>query len=208
MLFVADPIAVWGLVIGVVAAVAAIIAAVAAIWTLVYAKEAPTKEDLKRVEEHTAATSHQLESQNERSIRSDKLKALAYKTNRVSIVARGIADSGQPLTIYLTTNDPTVIFSRVELLNNMGSYYGKAECRRTTNSLEFSFALEPDAVTHWLSGSTPIGEDRYLYIKVYMLFEDVELGSEVSVVSKGGLRKPDPKSPSVYLDVIQIEGHV
>jgi hypothetical protein len=188
----------------------AIVAAVAAIWTLIYAKDAPTKEDLKRVEEHTAATSHHLESLNERSSSEDEYGALYSRAGRVPITVRGTADSGQPLTIYLRTNDPTVRFSRVELLNDMGSYYGKAECSKTTNSMEFSFTLEPDAVTHWLSGSTPIGSDIHLTIKVYMFFEGVEpeLYRRVYVESKGGILKRDPKLPSVSFTVVQIEGQI
>src|ERR1035438_330187 len=131
-----------------------------------YAYRAPDKRDLKRVEEHTAATSRHLENQNERSSSDDEFAALIHKAYRVPITVCGTADSGQPLTIYLRTNDPTVLFSRIELLNDMGSHYGKAGCSRTTNSMEFGFTLEADAVMHWLSGSTPIGSDTHLGMQV------------------------------------------
>src|ERR1700722_11748645 len=116
-------IALWGLWVAVVAAVAAIIAAIAAIWTLVYAKDAPTKDDLARVEKNTAHLEEvrsgiaSVDTQFKKQDEVDKLKILA---NRVSIAASGYQSGNVPLPLELNvkeSQEPGFNINHLELYN-------------------------------------------------------------------------------------------
>src|ERR1035441_3328474 len=97
MLFEIDPIAKWSLVAGVVGAAAAIIGAVAAIFAAVYAKAAPTKGDLARVEQNTAITSGHLENVHRSLKTQEERGALNDRAQRVSMTASGRTDVNCPM---------------------------------------------------------------------------------------------------------------
>ena len=166
-----DVIAVSGLIAGIVGAVAATIAAI-------YAGLAPTRKDLRRVEENTAATSKKLEevrkhisSVNEqlREQRSDDV--LAATASRVSIAARGDQDFGEPLRITFTLKEPDVSLIYVELLNESGALFGSSPCVQGASLIFLTF-LEQEIARRWFNGGTAEGnvEHKRLVLRATLQF--------------------------------------
>jgi hypothetical protein len=84
----------------------------------VYAKEAPTKEDLAKVAENT---SHLEEVKTNISRMDDRLHkqhehdALVSNAQRVSVTVHGMANAGEPLPLDLLIKDHDVVLLRIEL---------------------------------------------------------------------------------------------
>lgn len=185
-------IALWGLWVAVVAAVAAIIAAVAAIWTLVYAKDAPTKDDLAKVEKNTghleevrsgiASVDTRLKKQDE----ADQLKKIA---NRVSIAARGYQSGNVPLPLELNVKEsqaPGFNINHLELYNERDLPFGSFPCTRIEGrpNLDYRASIPMKTIGDWFRSGTPdeMVHRRRVKIKVWMSMNGVEVPRDVTVI--------------------------
>lgn len=189
LLYIADPVAVWGLVAGIVAAVAAVVGAVAAIYAAYYAKKAPTADDLERVEKNTADASERLEkvrvhigSVDERSKEQHAQEKLAVVANRVSISARGTQLYGGPLRIAFTLKEPDVSLVYIELLNEVKALFGASLCTQE-EPLVFTASIDGIAARRWFDGGKAEGnvDLRRLVIRATLRFEDREAHREFAV---------------------------
>jgi hypothetical protein len=159
-----DIIAISGLVIGGAGTIAAIVAAAKAVTAVRLAKEAPTKEDLWRVESHIARVDGHLSEQNER-------ESLTKLAQRVSISVTGEHRMNHPLTLSLKIKDPSVTLIRVELINDVDMLSGEADCLRL-DSLNFSSTVLPQVAQQWF-GSCPIYQAmnrKMAYIRAIMKY--------------------------------------
>jgi hypothetical protein len=211
----ADPVAIWSLVVAVIAAVAAIIAAAAAIWTLVYAKEAPTKDDLARVEQNTAHLEEvrsKIASMDKRQRSQQELESLYGKARRLSILVSGQDDIPQPLRVNLTIKDSTALLSRVELFNEVGSVFGSVDCVRNPDAeLAFRAVIEFQTVSRWKAAGTMVqAYNRVrLNLRVYMFFEghEVEVFRDMAVHVTDESRRLEGAIQQT-VSAIRIEGSV
>ncbi len=214
LLYEADPIAMWSLVAGVVAAVAAIVAAVAAIFAAVYAKAAPSKDDLKRVEEHAAATSTHLEKVHTNIARMDERLHKQYENNslisqaeRMSITVHGMGTAGESLPIDLVINDPDTALLRLELYDTVGTLFGSVECTRV-EPLAYNAVLDAPLALRWFNaGAADTSNKRLLSIRAYMSLPGQEVWRHFPVYMTEGIRqveeRPDERG-TVYI----VDGNV
>jgi hypothetical protein len=178
LLFEADPIAVGGLVVGIVAAVAAIVGAIAAIYAAVYAKAAPTKDDLARVETNTAHLEEvrsKLERMDSRFNSQQELEILKAKAQRIHISVEGSNDaSSAPLAVTLTLKEPSVVLTRVELYNEVGNSFGGADCV-PNDEVRYIATLDSQTFRTWMNGGTMQSVSKVRCIlRVHMLFDEKE----------------------------------
>jgi hypothetical protein len=152
----ADQIVWWGFVATVVAAACAIwggvASTIAARLTAKYGKDGPTKDDLARVEQNTAHLEEvrsKIASMDKRQRSQQEMESLYAKARRLSILVSGQDDIPQPLRVNLTVKDSTVLLSRVELFNEVGTVFGSVDCVRNPDSylhLQPSLTTRPSAV--------------------------------------------------------------
>jgi hypothetical protein len=174
-------IAVWGLWVALVAAVAAIVAAIAAIKTLVYAKEAPTKDDLARVEKNTAESTQHLKRQSER----DEFAAMAQA---VPIAVTGESHPTEPLSILLTVRDRGIPLTRLGLYNEHGSLFGIVLCKRISD-LQYQAEIPSDTFGVWFNAGRFLSQTHAaLRVRVYMSIQGKETHREVPVRAFHGHR--------------------
>jgi hypothetical protein len=184
-------IAVWGLWVAVVAAVAAIVAAVAAIWTLIYAKDAPTKDDLSRVEENTAHLEEVrtgISSVDSRLKKQEDAESIRIRANRVSITASGNLAGTVPYPLHLLIrepNPPNLSLTHIELYNEHGNSFGSFPCSRIGDPslLNFQADIPMTAMGEWFRAGTPVQtlSRVRLKLRVWMSMDGFEAYRDMAV---------------------------
>jgi len=177
-----DKIAVASLIVGGVGA----LAAAAAAW---FAWKAPTKEDLKRVEDHTAKTSERLEKVQSHIARVDErlneqhsYDLLVSRAQRVSISVSGVDKMNEQLRLRLKLKDPEAVLTHIELFNEVGNLFGSADCSQI-EQLMFSAAIDSNTVQRWFSGGTAdqtVNRKR-LRLRAHMLIEGRQVHRDFAV---------------------------
>jgi hypothetical protein len=177
-----DPIAVGGLVAGIVAAIAGVFAAI-------YSALAPSRKDLRRVEKNTEDTAKKLEEVHDRISSVDsQLREQAIQeqvkqaAGRIQISARGDQEYGGPLRISFTVSIPTVKLLYVELLNEAGALFGTVNCVATERQT-FACDVEPIVAQRWFSGGAVEGmvSRMRLVIRAVLLLEERRVDREFAV---------------------------
>lgn len=193
-LFDADPIAVWSLLVAIVAVLVAIPAAIAAALALKYAKAAPTANDLARVEGNTAATSEHLEEVKANVARvvsrlkqQREIQELRLRASRVSITARGNQAGNAPYKVNLSLKDPSASLTHVELFNENGNAFGSFPCSKADNpsGLEYVAVIPITNMGEWFRGGTPVQALTRMRLKltVWMsIDDDVEVSRDMAVI--------------------------
>lgn len=159
-----DQFAFWTLIVGIVAAIAAIVGAIAAIYAAKYAKDAPTKADFSRLEQHAADTSGHLEKQNRR----EELNSIA---SRVYLKVSGRSQQDESLQVYINLQDPSVRLTRVDMLNESKALYGSGICEMKEPNCYVAH-LESRNVQNWFNGGVQKGNTSHLWLRVFMAFEE------------------------------------
>jgi hypothetical protein len=193
-----DKIAVGGLVAGVVGAVAACIAS----W---YAFKAPSKEDLKRVEDHTAKTSaevsavrgHIAQVDDHLKLQNDQ-QALIDLGNRASIAVKGEAWTAEPLTLNLLMKTPDLPLVRVELISGSDLYVGSCSCEYIHAGL-FQATMTPETFGRWFAGGkfTDNTMTRIVSIRAFMNAKGREASRTFPVVARS-FQKQAPTQVTNY----------
>lgn len=151
------------------AAVAAIVAAIAAIRTLVYAKEAPTKDDLAKVEKNTAESTAHLRRQTEQDV-------LRAKVERVPLSVWGQDPQNQNLLVKIKCGDTDAFPTRIDLRNEHGTLFGTCAVVRGPDN-EYWTEIDADALVRWRDGGTRVvvgpGYSR-LVLRIYLVIEGQE----------------------------------
>lgn len=201
LLYEADPIAVWSLIVAIIGAVIALVAAVAAISAAVYAKAAPTKEDLKRVEEHAAATSDHLNSQRKR-------EELADKAARVSIAIHGQTIGNEPMTLHLTLKDPAVTLMDLDLCNESQSLLGSVPCKHVTG-MQYTATVSTQVMSQWFASGTPIQtvQRARLIVRAHLDIEGKAFPREMTVLATSFSAK-DINRPTQLTSGVLVDGEV
>jgi len=104
----------------------AALGAVAAIFAAYFAWKAPTKEDLERVEQHTAATSMHLAGVLGQLQEQKSRDELIARANRLAIAVEGQGQDTNPLRLSLMVKEPNIPFIHVEFFNQLGTLFGSA----------------------------------------------------------------------------------
>jgi hypothetical protein len=147
-----DIIAVSGLVIAGAGTIAAIVAAAKSVTAVRLAREAPTKEDLKRVEDHLAEVDGHLHEQNKREL----LSSLAERVSITVTTQQG--PMNEPLTLLLKLEDRTVTLLRIELVNSLGMLSGASECLPfgdPPDPLCFTATVTQQTAQQWFNTGNP-----------------------------------------------------
>jgi len=198
----ADPIAVWGLIVGIISALIALVAAIAAIYAAVYAKAAPTKDDLARVEENTAHLEdvrERIGSVDSRLKKQEEAEQLRLRAKRISITARGNTTGNAPFELQLSiagVNDANFSATHVELYNERDNSFGSFPCSRTDNPnvLDFNAAIPMQAMGTWFHSGTP---DQTLHrmrlkLRVSLSAGDFEVSRDMAVIVISNAMGPYP----------------
>jgi hypothetical protein len=198
-------IAIAGLVIGTVSAVAAIFAA----W---FAWKAPTKSDLQRVEENTAETSERLDKVRTHIARVDERlhdqhsrDLLIAEAQRVAIAVSGSNEFSDPLKLSFKIKDPKVVLTYIEMLNDVGTLFGSADCE-PTEDLSFTAILDNSAVQRWFSSGKPdqAFNRRSLRVRAHMHIAERVVYRDVPISLISGTR---PGQPNSGVQVFILEGN-
>jgi hypothetical protein len=176
-----DGVAISGLVVAAVGAVAAVVAAV-------FSALAPSRKDLKRVEENTQETSARVGNV-ETHIKSvdDRLKEqLARETveaaaKKVSITANGEQDSEQFRFVFVLA-DPEVTLVSIDLLNEAGALFGSLPCR-VGEPGTFGAVADNRLVGKWYNAGWigASGADRRLVLQANLLLQGRECHRRLTV---------------------------
>lgn len=161
----ADQLVWWGFVATVVAAVFAIWGGVASTFAAKYAKDAPTKEDFKRLEKHAADTSGHLQKQADK----EELDAAA---SVVSIVVEGRDFQDEPLQVHLRLKDPSVRLNYIEMLNTAGTRYGGSPCVMQGEPDHYVAELDPRQIVNWFNAGDHFGNTAHVWLRVAIGFDD------------------------------------
>jgi hypothetical protein len=139
---------------------AAIVAAVAAIWTLIYSKDAPTKEDLQRVEDNTATTASHVEKVRSHMANVDvrqqeqhEEELMREAARHISIFVQGVLENTSLMTLRFTVHNPTVVLLRAQLRNELGPTFAQADCARQGQQ-EFSADFQFLDIQKWYDSAT------------------------------------------------------
>ena len=207
LLIEVDPIALWGLIVGIVSAVIALVAAVAGILAAKYAKAAPTTEDLARVEGNTAHLEEvraSIASVDSRLRKQEDAERLKRRANRVSIDARGYQSGTAPLDLQLFVKPPQesdFSVTDLELCNEHGNLFGSFPCSRMGNpdGLNFCAAIPMENMGEWFRGGTPDPRlnGRRLKLRVWMSMGGGEVFRDMGVI----VMQPEPGSRYPVFDV-------
>lgn len=186
--------------LSIVSLIVTVIGAVAACIAAYFSWKAPSKRDLARVEEHTAATSEHLQVQ--------RLHAeLERRTSQVSIAVHALNPSSEELNITLTVQDLSVTLVSIELLSETQSSFGKSPCVKQGDRV-FGTFIHPNVIHKWyFAGNVTQGAIHMLSLRVYMLIDADETERLVPVrVSRCKIPDPDYHDPAK--DGWFIEGEV
>jgi len=169
---------------------------------LYYAKKAPEKRDLERVEMNTADTAQRLEQMhtelaentaktNERldgmenhlaqmgklAREQSAREALNARAQRVSITAMtGMVPVAYPMEITLTLMEADVVPTRVEPFSESGSF-GSFPCNAVRQGC-WSAKIQPRQVNRWYASGFPVDDITYrrrVKLRIYMLIEEQEV---------------------------------
>jgi hypothetical protein len=135
-----------------------------------YAFRAPDKRDLKRVEDHAAATSAHLERQRQ----LDENNSAA---SRVYIAVEGRNFQDEPLEVHLRLQDPSVRLTRIDMLNAVETLYGGGSCVMQEPD-HYVAELDSRKVRNWVNAGEHYGTTSHLWLRVYMSFEEGGRGSK------------------------------
>jgi hypothetical protein len=181
----ADPIAVWGLLVGIISAVIALVAAIAAIYAAVYAKAAPTKEDLERVAENTAhleevkAKLARMDSRHEQQEYRERVRLLADK---VSMSVSGKNASTEPFVLHLKTKDAHVVPMTVELHDDTKALFGSFDVNAGADD-GWEAIIDPESMNRWFEAR--VRQEHFnkgkLRICVVMLMNDLPASRDMPV---------------------------
>lgn len=197
VLYVADAVAVWTL----GAAIAAVVVTVIGIFvTVYYARKAPTVEGLGRVETNTGRASDRLEAV-ETHIKSvdDRLKEQQVQAE-VEQIARGVSikvsgvqtEANGPLEIVLQLISTDATLASIDLLNELGVYFGSSPCV-VRDFPEYYSAVGNVQVAKWFSGGTVESRTdiKRVVIRAILIIGDRQAPKEFSVTLSSQL-KPVP----------------
>jgi hypothetical protein len=186
--------------LSIVSLIVTVIGAAAACIAAYFSWQAPSKKDLARVEEHTAATSEHLQVQ--------RLQAeLERRTSQVSIAVQARNPSTEELNITLTVQDLSIMLISIELLSETLSSFGKFPCLKLRDEV-FSTVISPHVIHKWyFAGTVTQGAIHMLSLRVYMLIGADQTHRLVPVgVSLCKIPEPDCHYPA--RDGWLIEGQV
>src|SRR5215831_1134199 len=170
----ADQITFWGFVAIVVAVLLSLWSSIASTLAAKYAKNAPTKAEFKRLEEHAIATLQHLH----RQVRREELSP---KANRVSISIRSMSPVDDLLLVVIVVRDPTVRLTHVDLLNESGEsgyVYGTSETLQI-DSKTYNAAIDSESLKRLFASGV---QSRNACIRVYMIIEQEEVKRDVPVI--------------------------
>lgn len=201
-----DPIAVKTLWWTIVSAVAAIVSALAAGFAVYLGLKAPTKEDLKRIEENTHETSIHIDAAREHLACEAQRTALQTRASRVSVEVTGWGELYKPLTMRFTLNDTGAILFRVDLINEHHMLTGSALCVAAA-PLHYAVEVTPEVVRDWYySGNIVSGAlGRLLQIRAHLRIIDEETSRTFSVRLVRDNR-PNPSRPGLTEAFWTVEG--
>jgi hypothetical protein len=193
-----DKIAIAGLVVGVVSGVAAIVAAIAAVRALCYAKDAPTKEDLGRVESNIAQVEGHLSEQKQRD-------SVISRAERVSMSVKGSSFMSEPLNLVFTLEDASVTLLRIDLINGLNMLTGVVDCS-PSDPLSFTATIDPTLSSRWFgSGESHQSVDQKLTrIRAFMMIDGQEVYKTFLVLMSQRLQ-PVPNMGS-YQQIVTLSG--
>lgn len=145
----------WSLVAGSIGAVAATFAAICA-WN------SPFKKDLKRVEDHTAATSAKLDSVQAKlesigsHLENQSVKEMLRQTiENFSIAISGSTTPGSALQLTLTIKthlEENATIDQIVLSNGAGNSYGKFDCKESpSDNTVFHANLSAFELRQWMN---------------------------------------------------------
>ena len=187
-----DPnqMALWALIIGVVALLVSGIGTIAAIAAAKFAHDSPTKDDLKRVEENTAHLLHMkdriinIDTRSELQAAKDKR---GVEAGRLSVSVRANGLQSEPLAITLETKDTSIPLTRIELLNADFNLFGSAPCDRV-KECQYVAPVSTKAMSNWFHGGNPTQNFNRmrLQLRIWMMIEDDEVYRYLPVVLTSG----------------------
>ena len=202
----ADPIAVGGLIVGVVSAIAAIVGAVAAIYAARYAKASPTKEDLERVERNTADSAKHIDAVRGHLAEQEKRGLLLDKAARVSISGAASGYATEPLALKFVLKDNSVKLLRIDLINRIGSPLGTFDCV-PAEPLTFSTTIEPRTAGKWFNEGE-MGSNltvRLLRIRAYLEIDCSATSKEFSLTMSQS-SQPNPPGSANWVQFLTVNG--
>ncbi|MGB6901839.1 MAG: hypothetical protein WBD98_03365 [Acidobacteriaceae bacterium] len=176
--------------------VVAIISAAAALTAAWFAFKGATDEDLRKVERNTAETSKRLEKVEARIASVDdrlggqqRYDMAVAKAQRVAVHVVGESGFNQPMTLVLKTKNSGVPLARIEMLNEIGSSFGSADCTQT-QPLHFAATVEnPDLQKWYSSGVADQGFTRHrVRMRVHMVMEELDVFRDIPVHIRSGTR--------------------
>jgi hypothetical protein len=135
--------------------VVAVIAALAAIVAAIFAFKAPSKDDLKRVE-------NQLATQNRR-------EEILVESQRVSITVNGEGLDREDITLEFCVGNRNVVMQTVELVNRKDLRSGSASCvDRGTG--RFAATFKPAEISGWMLNSDDLESRSFGTVNIRALF--------------------------------------
>ena len=167
---------------------AAIVAAIAAIWTLIYAREAPTKEDLQRVEDNTATTASHVERVRSHMAKVDARQQEQHQeeltreaARHISIYVKGEYGNAGPMMLRFTIQNPTVVLLNVQLKNELGATFGQADCVQL-GLQEFTADFNVLDIQKWYESATTTDMQgrRVLMIRARLRFGQKDADRNIS----------------------------
>lgn len=154
-----------------------------------YAKDAPTKADLQRVEDHVAATSEHLRRQARR-------EELNTQAERIHVSIRGRSPQDEDLVATVEVHNPIagLRLTCIDFLGKTGTPYGSTQTTQVGAST-YEAWLDRRNVQRWYASERP-GEFN-LRIRVHMVIDGEEGHKEMPVTVSDGQIQVDAQSPQI-----------
>jgi hypothetical protein len=157
----------------------------------VFAKAAPTKEDLARVEQNTAQIEDvraTIASVDSRLKKQEDTEALRIRASRVSITVMGnqAGNAPYPLELFIKqTEEKNVSLTHLELYNEHGNAFGSFPCTHTghPDGLHFQANIPLATMADWYRSGTPVQtvNRMRLKLKVWMTMNGIEVPRDMAV---------------------------
>ena len=185
----ADQIVWWGFIATVVAAVCAIWGGVASTAAAKYAKDAPSKADFKRLEEHAAITSQYHQGQARREDAN-------IKASRIHVSIRGRSPQNEDLLATIEVQNPEagLRLSFIDFISKDGTSYGSTQIKQVGAST-YKAWLDRVSVQRWYDSEKP-GEFN-LRIRVHMIIEEEPACRDLPVTVSQARVQLDTQSPEI-----------